>query len=90
MANLTAAKLVMITIYETVAEFPEEGCLISPVYLALAEHGCTRNQFDNMVLSLILVGVIRREGHRLFTVPSVARKLGLIRDETPNPEHSNP
>src|SRR4051812_33810970 len=80
---LRIAAVVARAVYQTVAETQGEGSEglgvpSSPVYLAMAEHGCTLNQFEAIVGALEMAGAIKRTGlHTLRADRVRGRELGL-------------
>lgn len=68
----------MQAIYEAVSVCKERGAPAGIIYAALMANGCTLEVYQNFEASMIEVGVLRKEGHLLFTCPERAKELNLI------------
>lgn len=64
-----ALRTIADAIIEAVREAGAEGVSASVLYMALAEHGCSFAQFEQIMSALVQAGKLRTEGYRYFVVP---------------------
>ena len=66
MASTLQKKALMAVVGAVVTSLDPSGTPSSLVYVALQEHGCTKDQFDSLVLMLVGAGLVKQQGDLLL------------------------
>lgn len=75
--QVAAARLVVLSIYETVAETGSAGAPAGVVFAALQTQGCKLSQYQSVEQTMLNLGLITKDGDLLHAVPTKAREMGF-------------
>ena len=61
-----AVQLTALAIQDAVKAAGSMGAPSGPVYAALMTHGCTLDQYNQIIGGMVKVGMLRKSGHLLY------------------------
>lgn len=76
--QLQALRFISAAVVESVAAAGELGAPGGTIYAALMAHGCTLNQFEQIMSGLVGAGMLSKSGH-LYTITEQGRQFNAGR-----------